>query len=247
MPSLTPAEWLLAVGAAVSLGVGKAGLAGLSLLHVIAFAFLFGARDSTGVVLPLLLVGDVCAVVLYHQHARWDYIRRMLPPACLGVALAAAFMRGISDAAFRPLIGWIVLILAILQGLRMHRPALLGNIPHARPVAWNIGMLAGISTMLANAAGPVVTVYCVAIGLPKYEMVGTMAWFFFLINAFKVPFSAGLGLIRQDTLMLNAVLAPAVLVGILGGRLLLQRLPQELFHLLMLALAAVAALRLILG
>ena len=231
----------------MTLGVGKAGLAGLSLLHVIAFAFLFGARDSTGVVLPLLLVGDVCAVILYHRHTRWDYIKRMLPPACLGVAVAAAFMRGISDAAFRPLIGGIVLLLAALQALRMQRPEWLGNLPHARPVAWNIGILAGISTMLANAAGPVIAVYCVAVALPKFEIVGTMAWFFFLVNAFKVPFSAGLGLIRQDTLLLNAALAPAVLLGVVGGRWLVRRLPQRTFDLLMLGFAAIAALRLILG
>ena len=244
---LSPGEWLLAVVAALTLGIGKAGLAGLSLLHVVIFAFLFGARDSTGVVLPLLLVGDVCAVVAYHRHARWDYVRKMLPPACVGVMVAAAFMRGIADAAYRPVIGWIVLALAFLQAFRMYRPQLFAHVPHARGVVWNIGILAGIATMLANAAGPVIAVYCIAVALPKFEIVGTMAWFFFLINAFKVPFSAGLGLIRPDTLLLNAVLAPVVLVGVLGGRLLVQRLPQRVFDVLMLGFAAAAALRLILG
>jgi hypothetical protein len=82
MPDFTPFQWLLAIVAAAGLGIGKAGLAGMSMVHVVIFALLFGARDSTGVVLPMLLVGDVCAVMAYHQHARWDYVRRMLPPAC---------------------------------------------------------------------------------------------------------------------------------------------------------------------
>jgi uncharacterized membrane protein YfcA len=77
--------------------------------------------------------------------------------------------------------------------------------------------------------------------------VGTLAWFFFIINAFKVPFSAGLGLIRPDTLLFNALLIPAVVAGVFGGRWLLQRLPQRLFNLLMLGFAALAALRLIVG
>lgn len=242
---LTPGEWLLAAGAALTLGVGKAGLAGLSLLHVVVFAFLFGARDSTGIVLPLLLVGDVFAVAAYHRHARWDYVRRMLPPACLGVAIAAAFMHQIDDQAYRPVIGWIVLGLALMQGLRMSRPHLFSRVPHAPGVAWTIGILAGIATMLANAAGPVIALYCIAVALPKFEIVGTMAWFFFIINAFKVPFSAGLGLIRPDTLLLNAALVPAVLAGVLGGRWIVQRVPQRIFDLLMLAFAAAAALRLI--
>jgi uncharacterized membrane protein YfcA len=101
--------------------------------------------------------------------------------------------------------------------------------------------------MLANAAGPAIALYCIAVGLPKFEVVGTLAWFFFIINVFKIPFSAGLGLIRSDTLLLNVVLLPAVIVGVLSGRWILHRLPQRVFDLLMLAFATIAALRLILG
>ena len=247
MPTLSPVEWALAIAAAIGMGLSKGGLAGIGLFHVIVFAFLFGARESTGVVLPLLLVADVCAVSAFKQHARWDYVRRMLPPACVGVALAALFMRGISEARYKPLIGWTVLALAAMQVVRMYRPDWLGDVPHTRAAVWGIGLLAGATTMLANAAGPVITIYCLAVGLPKFEVIGTLAWFFFIINAFKVPFSAGLGLIRADTLLFNLILVPAVLLGVFGGRWLLQRIPQRLFNLLMLAFAALAALRLILG
>jgi uncharacterized membrane protein YfcA len=247
MPDLSPAAWALAVLAGVGLGFSKAGLAGVSLFHVVVFAFLFGARESTGVVLPLLVAGDVCAVVALHQHVRWEYVRRMLLPACTGVVSAALFMRGISDAAFRPLIGGIVLGLAAMQAIRMRWPNWLGNVPHTRAAVWAIGLLAGAATMLANAAGPVVALYCVAVGLPKFQLVGTLAWFFFIINVFKIPFSAGLGLIRGDTLLFNAVLVPAVIAGVFTGRWIVHRLPQRTFDLLMLAFAAVAALRLILG
>jgi uncharacterized membrane protein YfcA len=87
--------------------------------------------------------------------------------------------------------------------------------------------------------------YCLAVALPKFEMVGTSAWFFFLINAFKVPFSARLGLIDSQTLLLNAALAPAVVAGVLGGRWVVYRIPQRTFDLLLLAFAALAALRLV--
>lgn len=245
MPALTPAQWLLAVIAATGIGIGKAGLAGMSLVHVLIFAFLFGARDSTGVVLPMLLVGDVCAVTAFHQHARWDYVRRMLPPACIGVVVAATFMRGLDDAVYKPIIGWIILTLTVLQVARMARPQWFGTVPHSRAFAWSIGLLAGMMTMLANAAGPIFAIYCVAVALPKFEIVGTSAWFFFIINAFKVPFSAGLGLIHSQTLLLNLVLVPAIVLGVLGGRAITSRVPQRLFDGLLLAFAAIAALRLI--
>jgi uncharacterized membrane protein YfcA len=247
MPDLTLLQWLLAILGAAGLGVGKAGLSGMSLLHVLIFAFLFGARDSTGIVLPMLLVGDVCAVTVYHRHARWDYVRRMLPPACLGVVAGAFLMRGLDDATFKPTIGWIILVLSVLQVTRMQRPEWFGSVPHTRGFAWTIGLAAGATTMLANAAGPVFALYCLAVMMPKFELVGTTAWFFFIINLFKVPFSYGLGLIHGQTLLLNLALVPAIVAGVFGGRSVVARLPQQLFDRLLLAFAAVAALRLILA
>lgn len=238
-------EWILAVVAALGVGIGKAGLSGMGMFHVLVFAFLFGARASTGVVLPLLLIGDVAAVRIFHQHARWDYVRRMLPPACLGVVLAAWVMRDLDETLYRPVIGWVTLLLTILQLARMYRPEWLGNVPHAPWFAWTMGILAGAATMLANAAGPVFAIYLIAVGLPKMEFVGTSAWFFFIINLFKVPFSIALGLIHGQTLVVNLILAPAVLVGVLAGRWLLERIPQRLFDHMLLGFAVLAALRLI--
>jgi uncharacterized protein len=245
MTDLTSAEWLLAIVAAACMGMGKGGLVGMSLLHVVVFAFLFGARDSTGIVLPMLIVGDICAVVGFRRHARWDAIRRMLPPACVGIVAGAGLMSVVDDRSFRPLVGWIILALSALQFARMQRPAWFGDVPHTRAFGWTMGLLAGVTSMLANAAGPIFALYALAVSLPKFEMVGTSAWLFLIINVLKVPFSLGLGLIHEQTLKLNLVLAPAIVVGVLWGSWLTHRIPQRLFDGLLLAFAAVAALRLI--
>jgi uncharacterized membrane protein YfcA len=99
--------------------------------------------------------------------------------------------------------------------------------------------------MMANAAGPIFTLYALALSLPKFELVGTGAWFFFIVNLIKLPFSAALGLIHAGTLLINAMLLPAVGVGLLIGRWLTARVPQRLFDALLLAFAAVSSLRLI--
>ena len=132
-----------------------------------------------------------------------------------------------------------------VQVARNYRPEWFGNIPHSPWFAWTIGLLAGMTTMLANAAGPIFAIYCLTVGLPKFEFVGTFAWFFLIINAFKVPFSLALGLIHGATLLLNVLLVPAIAVGLLGGRWIIRRVPQRIFDALLLAFAAVAALRLI--
>lgn len=245
MPHLSAAQWILASIGASSLGLAKAGLAGMGLVYVVIFALLFGAKSSTGVALPMLVVGDALAVTAYHRHANWKYVRRMLPPACLGVMAGAATMGSITNEVFKPTIGWIILVLSALQVVRMRWPDWLGAVPHARWFVWAIGLLAGFTTMLANAAGPIILIYCLAVSLPKFEMVGTSAWFFAIVNAFKVPFSVALGLIGPTTLLLNVMLIPFVLAGVLGGRWLVYRIPQRAFEIISLAFAAIAALRLI--
>jgi uncharacterized membrane protein YfcA len=245
MPDLSLSQWLLAIVAAMGIGIGKSGFAGVSLVHVLIFAFLFGARNSTGVVLPLLIVGDICALIAFHQHARWDYVRRMLPPACTGVVIGWLLMHRLDEAIFKPLIGFVILALTALQVARMRKPEWFTDMPHARWFAWTMGLLAGITTMLANAAGPIMALYFLAVALPKFEFVGTSAWYFFIVNSFKVPFSISLGLIHGDTLLLNAVLIPAVATGMIIGRWLVKRIPQRLFDGLLLGFAALAALKLI--
>lgn len=247
MPHLTPLQWMLAVLAAMGIGISKAGFAGIGIFHVLVFALLFGARDSTGIVLPMLLVGDVAAVTTFRQHARWDYVLRMLPPTCVAVVLTTFVMARLDEHTYKPLIGWIMLGLTVLQIVRMQWLELFQRVPHSRAFAWTMGLFAGTTTMLANAAGPIFGIYGVAVGLPKLEFVGTMAWFFLLVNAFKVPFSLWLGLIHGRTLTFNLVMIPAILTGLLFGRWLTRRIPQRLFDWLLLGFAAIAALRLILS
>jgi uncharacterized membrane protein YfcA len=245
MPSLTTGQWLLAFAGALGMGISKAGFPGMSLVHVVVFAVIFGARTSTGIILPMLIAADVVAVRAFRQHAQWNYIWRMLPPTIVGILVGFVLMGRLNESLFSPIIGAIVLLLVVLQVVRMARPNLFGHVPHSHVFAWAMGLLAGVTTMLANAAGPIFVLYALAVGLPKYELVGTGAWFFFIVNLAKVPLSAGLGLIGPTTLSLNLVLLPAVFTGIAMGRWLTQRVPQRLFDGLLLTFAAVAALRLI--
>jgi len=193
----------------------------------------------------MLIAADVVAVRIFRQHAQWLYIRRMLPATLVGVLVGFLLMGRLDERLFSPLIGTIVLLLVVMQVLRMTRPGLFAEVPHAPAFAWTMGLLAGVTTMVANAAGPIFVLYALAVGLPKLELVGTGAWFFFIVNLSKVPLSAGLGLIGPQTLSLNLLLLPAVFTGIALGRWMTTRVPQRLFDGLLLAFAALAALRLI--
>jgi len=247
IPALGNVGWLLAAIAALCTGLSKAGFAGFGLVTVIIFANIFGARDSTGVVLPLLIAADLGAITIYRRNVRWDHLRRTLPATAIGVVIGAFVLSRLDNASFKPILGTIILALPIAQLVRLNKPELFpATLSHSRPLALGLGLLAGVTTMMANAAGPLVALYFVAVGLPKFELVGTLAWFFFLINLFKMPFSVGVGVIHPSSLAFDALLVPAVAVGLLTGRWLIHRIPQRAFDMLMLLFAAVASLRLIL-
>ncbi|KAB2671729.1 MAG: sulfite exporter TauE/SafE family protein [Verrucomicrobia bacterium] len=244
LPQFSAMQWALAFLAAAGIGISKSGLPGVSLLHVVVFAQLFPGLASTGVVLPMLIVGDVGAVLLFRRHARWAHVFRTLPPALIGVGVGWWLMGRYPDARWNPVIGGIVLALALLQIGRNWRPASFATVPHTRMFAWTVGFVAGVVTMLANAAGPVMALYLMAVSLPKDAFVGTAAWFFLLINVLKVPFSAQLGLINAPSIAFNALMVPAIAFGLFAGRALVARLPQRLFDTLVLAFAILAALKL---
>jgi uncharacterized membrane protein YfcA len=236
---------ILLVIAAFGIGVSKSGFQGVGMIHVIIFAFVFGARDATGILLPLLIVGDVCAICFFGKEAQWHHIKRLLPPTFVGVIVGWLLMKQLTETTFKPLVGSIILSLIGIQIIRMWRPGWFEKIPHQKWFAWCLGMLVGITTMLANAAGPVMALYLLAVSLPKWELVGTSAWFFLVINVFKVPFSFNMGLISLATLGINLVFAPAVLPGMWFGRWLIHRISQRVFDSLLLLLTGIFALRLV--
>lgn len=238
-------SWCYLLLGAFGIGVAKSGLSGVSMVHVIVFAWVFGARLSTGVLLPLLIIGDICAVYWVGKDVLWDYVRKLLPPALIGVVIGWWLLSWLDESTFKPLIGMIILALTSGQLFRMWRPDLMEHVPHSLWFAWFMGITTGITTMLANAAGPIVALFLLAIALPKMQLVATSAWFFLILNISKVPFSLNLGLIDQKTLLLNLVLAPVVVLGLLFGRWIIKKIPQKIFDSLILAFTALAAMRLI--
>lgn len=245
LPAFTPLQWSLAVLAAFCIGFSKSGFPGAGLLTVIIMAHLFGARESTGALLPMLICGDLLSVRVFHQHARWELIRRMLPPTAVGIVSAYVLMMWLPGGAFRPIIGWIVLAMVILQAARRWRPEWYTGVPHSTSFARIMGFATGVATMLANAAGPVMGLYFLALDTPKFTLVGTSSWFFLIVNLFKVPFSAHLGLIHGMTLLFNLLLIPFIAVGIFTGQRLMRHIPQSLFEALLLLFATIASIRMI--
>jgi uncharacterized membrane protein YfcA len=243
-----PLLWFFAALGAFMVGVSKAGITGLSILSIALFNHVFpSSKQASGLVLPLLIFGDFVAVFSYRKHTQWRYLWRLFPWTAAGVVLGFFTLGRISDHAARILIGWIIVSLVLLSFWRRYvaAPAQEESASFHWSVGAAIGMTAGFITLIANAAGPLMAIYLVAMRLPKMEYVGTAAVFFMLLNLFKVPFMVDLGLITSQSFSFNLMLAPAVLLGALAGRWLLKRVNQNLFEQLVLLLSAIGGILLI--
>jgi uncharacterized protein len=254
MGDLSTTTWVLFAVAAFLVGFAKTSIGGLATIAIVIFATQLPARESTGALLPLLMVGDVLAVAAYRRHANWRMLARLFPGVALGVVLGAVFVAKVDDDVMRRTIGIVLLALVVVQivsrsdRMASRRDDTTGDrrTPAQRAATATVGGAAGFVTMVANAAGSLTTMYFLRAGLPKFEFLGTGAWFFLVVNLFKLPFSVGLGLVDAPSLGVDAVLAPLVVLGGWGGWLFVRRINQRQFEWLALVLAAASAIPLVL-
>ncbi|MDB4514867.1 sulfite exporter TauE/SafE family protein, partial [Akkermansiaceae bacterium] len=145
----------------------------------------------------------------------------------------------------KPVIGGIILFMVALQLIRQGASEFFDKLAHSNGFGAAAGSFAGISTTIANAAGPVFQLYFLARRLPKMELIGIGARFFLLINLIKLPFMGGLSFTTPESLLLNVKLVPLILIGIFLGRHLLQLISQRVFEWMIIGFAILAGVRLI--
>jgi uncharacterized protein len=251
MMALEPWQWTLLVVGSLMVGMAKTGLAGLGTLFIALFATVLPTKQATGVVLPLLLFGDLVAVAAYRENTQWRHVWRLFPWAAAGVVAGYLAMDRIDNGQARTLVGGIILALVGLTVWRRFRGGRLEQEWKERglplPLVGGTGVAAGFTTLIANAAGPLMAIYLLALRLPKLEFLGTSAVFFMMINLFKMPFMMNLGLVNRESLAVNLVLAPAVWTGAFAGRWLIRKINQRWFEISTLGLTALGGLKLLLS
>ncbi|GAA3209610.1 sulfite exporter TauE/SafE family protein [Streptomyces sp. XM83C] len=237
--------------AALLVGFSKTAISGANTVSLALFAAVLPARASTGVLLPLLIAGDVLAVATYRRHAHWPTLWRLFPAVAAGVVAGTLFLVWADDAVVRTSIGAILLLMAGVTVWR-RRIAEKDDEPDAvttragRAKARSYGVLGGFTTMVANAGGPVMSLYLLSAGFRKLGFLGTSAFFFLIVNVSKVPFSAGLGLIDGRSLLLDLALVLFVVPGALIGKWAVHRIDQRLFEQLVIAATVLGGLQLLL-
>lgn len=238
----SPLTWGLFVLCGILIGMAKTGLSGAGLMIVPIMAGIFGGKLSVGIVLPMLIFADVFAVSYYHRHANWRYILLALPWAVVGVVTATIFGNSLDDEAFKVFIA-VVILFGI--GLMLFQDFYLSTkkIPDNWYFASVLGLAGGFTTMIGNAAGPVMSLYLLSMHLPKNIFIGTAAWFFLIINVIKVPFHIfSWGTITHQTLMVDLFGVPAILLGVYVGIKVVRLFPEKVYRYFILFSTVLSAL-----
>lgn len=230
MISLGIFQWTVLALAALCIGMSKTGVQGLMLLIVPYMAMAFGAKESTGIILPMLCIADVIAVTYYKRIADWRVVAKLLPTAILGFFVAIFVDKLIPAQGFRQLMGW-TLALALLV---MIWSEIFGKENRWMKCWWYsaiFGLLGGFTTMIGNAAGPVMSVYLLSMRKEKMAYIGINAWFFLVVNLLKVPLQIFVwNNITGDSFQLNLLMLPIIGLGALIGIRLVKLFPERAFR-----------------
>ncbi len=243
--SLSFSELSILICVGVLVGMAKTGISGAGMIAVPLLALAFGGKNSSGLMLPFLIIADVCAIAYYHKHANWHYLRKLPAFAIIGVVIGTLVGNQINDELFKTMMA--VMIFFCLSIMLLQEKSRNTKLPDSTFFTAGIGVFGGFTTMVGNLAGPVMSLYLLAMRLPKNEFIGTAAWFFLLINLFKVPFHVyAWHTININSVLLNLSFFPAVALGALLGIKIIKLLPEKLFRYFVIAMTAVAAIALLL-
>ncbi len=238
--------WILAYAAAFIIGLSKAGIKGIAVMNVTLMALAFGAKESTGMVVPLLILADIFAVIYYNRYTQWRYVFKVLPWMVVGVLIGVVIGKDLPEKLFKIGMSIIIIITVFMMYWWDRKKA--KQVPTHWAFASSIGTIAGITTMVGNLAGAFSNIYFLAMRLPKNHFIGTAAWLFLLVNVFKLPFHFFVWeTISLETLSLNLQLLPGILVGFFVGVRFIKFIKEAFFRKMILALTAVGALLIMLG
>jgi uncharacterized membrane protein YfcA len=245
MPIHPAAFYAMAALVALIIGFSKGGLGGtLGGLATPLMAIVMPADQAIGLLLPILMVADVFAVASHWKCWDWRLIILMLPGAVVGVTIGTYFITNAPTETLKLALGIIVLLFALYKILE----ARLFNALTYEAKNWHgvfAGTVAGFSSALAHTGGPPISIYLLMRRVPTHVFNATSALFFAILNWVKVPYYVYAQLFDFQQMRSLIWLLPLLPLGVWGGKWAAEKISQEVFERVIVALLALTALLLI--
>jgi len=254
-PNVEPWIYILCmVSAALIIGISKAGFGGgigIVAVPVMAMAFPGDPLLMLGVMLPMLIAGDILAYLHYLRKQEWRILRWLLLGAAIGIAIGTAVFLLLrrTDPAFlqRTLTAAIGIICLIFVGIQVYSftGRRVPTLPPRRESSIGVGVLSGFVSTLAHSAGPITTIYLLQERIEKTRLVGTLVLFFLIVNVAKVPIYTSMAIITPTTLKHGLWFFPLIPLGTLAGAWMNRKLAPRPFVIIMYTAAAITAAKMV--
>lgn len=228
-------------------GFSKTAIGGIGLVNVALLATVLPAKESMGVMLILLITGDLFAINVYKKHVEWKMLRSLIWPIIFGIFAGVFFLSRSTNDSLKHTIGAIVILLVVLYPIsqKLQKNNFNLNLRYPKALRLTLGLMTGFMSMVANSGGPPMSIYLLLRKNTVLKFMGNNAWLFFMINLFKLPFVFALGLLNFQSLSYILPALPLLPIGALLGRKLITKLNQELFQNITLISATLAGLNLL--
>lgn len=225
--ALSQSNFFLLCLCASLIGAAKTGLGGVAIPVIAIMATIFGPKESTGIVLLLMILADIFGVYFYHSSVNIKIIKHLSITTVLGILFGVLTGNVIKEQLFAFILGVIILIGTLIMVINLNNNIKISKNHYIAPF---IGILSGFATMIGNAAGPIVSIYFLTLGLNKKNFLGTTALFFFFVNLFKVPFH----IYFWDTIYIKTIfqalfMLPFIFIGALIGYYTVKMFSEDLF------------------
>ena len=222
------------------IGFAKGGFGGLGALLTPILALVLPVALAVGVLLPMLMVGDVFAVYMYWKEWDLDLVKRMLPAGIVGAIAGTFLLSSMSPDGLRIILGIFVLGLVAYKFVSDRIQAL-----RYEPRSWHApaaGLLAGLASGMFNYGGPAFSSYLLLQKFKARPFIATTAIYFALLNLIKVPGFLYTGVLNVPLLFSLWWVFPFIPVGIWVARVMLTRISPSAFEWIIIVLLIFSSL-----
>jgi len=225
------------------IGVTKGGFNGVGSLLTPLLSLVLPVSSAVGVLLPMLIVGDACA--LYTYWGEWDgkLVWRLLPAGLAGALAGTYVLTACSPNALRLALAVFVFVIIGYRFVSERIQAW-----RYQPQVWHgpvVGAVAGVASGMFNNGGPAFNSYLLLQRLPPRAFIATTALFFALLNWLKVPGFVYTGVLNLSLLLSVWWVFLFIPLGIVAARWLVTRIRPVVFERVIVGLLVSSSLLLI--
>ncbi len=186
--------------------------------------------------------GDIWKLLLFREGIRWKLILTFGIPGIIAAYIGARMIFSVSNALLSQILGVFLIVYVIFL---FFRPSF--KLPQSHLTAMVGGALSGFFAGIFGMGGAIRSVFLTAFDLPKAVYIATAGAIAFTIDSARLTTYIASGVRLDDVLLWGILLfIPASFLGAYLAKLIVDKIPQEQFRLVVAAFLFLVGTKLLL-